>query len=85
MSTGQHFDIYNYDDTVSLYDTIVYNDDPEHGSVCFKTTLIGVHPSYRLKIYKNGILSFRPLGDEEIKYKLNNVDNNLILIIMDKD
>ena len=82
LSNGQEIEIWDYDDIVSLYDTLVYNDDPDHGFITFKTTLIGINPSYRLKIYKNGILSFRPLGEREKNYKLNICEDILSLKIL---
>ncbi len=80
MSTGEKIEVYDFDMSVSLYDTIIYNDDIEHGSICFKTNIINMMPPYRLKLYKNGIISFRSLGDKEIYYNITIQSNTIQLV-----
>jgi len=81
LSCGIDINIYDFDNIIALYDTLIYNDDPEHGSLCFKTSLVNINPCYRLKIYKNGTLSFRAIGDKEEFYKLIIEDNKLSLSV----
>ena len=82
LNNDHDFIVFDSDDKGnSLYDTFIYNDDPEHGILCFRTNLIDSIPIYRLKIFTNGIISFREIGGIEKYYKLN-VNNNLTLQIM---
>lgn len=80
LSLGETVNIYDYDDSVALYDTLIYNDDMEHGVLCFKTCLVGINPCFRLKIYKNGIISFRALGTKDNMYRLVFSDGEINLI-----
>lgn len=66
----------DYNNSLALYDTLLYDID----NIYFKTLFINIQPCYRLKIYKNGYIYFRPLGEIEQIYKLTIVDNELLLI-----
>ena len=62
-------------DILSLYETYVYDDD-----LLFKTKHVNATPSYRLFVYKNGQIEFRPTGYPSKKYKLD-ISNNILKLI----
>ena len=67
------------DDNEALYDTIVYDGTPEHNTLLFKTRLVNDLTIYRLIIYTNGQLVFRPIGGRETVYRLN-LDDKTVMI-----
>lgn len=77
VGSDTDIDVCDFDDNIAaLYDTLLYDND----NVYFKTLFVGIQPCYRLKIYKNGIITFRPLGEAEQMYKLT-VDNEKLVLI----
>ncbi|ARF09206.1 hypothetical protein Catovirus_2_155 [Catovirus CTV1] len=79
VGNKDNIDFCDFDDesNIALYDTLLYDND----NLYFKTSLIGIEPSYRLKIYKDGSINFRPIGDKEQVYTLNADNDNLWLVL----
>ena len=80
VGNKDNIDFCDFDDesNIALYDTLLYDND----NLYFKTSLIGIEPSYRLKIYKDGSINFRPIGDKEQVYTLNADNDNLWLVLI---
>lgn len=67
------------EDTNALYETILYDNDESCGTAAIKSELVNGQPIYMIKVYTSGIVKFRPIGQEETRYKLNIVDDMLTL------
>ena len=59
------------EDSLPLYDCLLYKGDPKFSTLVFKTTHRNVEPCYRLIIHDTGDIIFRVIGGREYKYKLN--------------
>lgn len=68
------------DDNLALYETLIYEGYPSHALPIFKTKLIDDTAIYRMIIYTNGEISFRPIGEKETQYKLVYENGQLRLI-----
>ena len=64
----------------ALYEVLVYEGSPESSHIIFKTKLLNDTPIYRMCIYTSGVITFRPIGSTERKYKLSVLNNNIVLI-----
>jgi hypothetical protein len=63
--------VYEAEDVLALYETILYHGNIEHGYAVFKTKLVGSLPLYRLNVYNEGtVLKFREIGQLEKLYEL---------------
>lgn len=54
----------------ALYDTLVYEGAPDSANLIMKTTLVNDTPLYRLSVFTSGDIKFRPIGSNELSYKL---------------
>ncbi|QKF93740.1 hypothetical protein QKU48_gp0282 [Fadolivirus algeromassiliense] len=67
-------------DISALYDTFIYD---EYNNLIFKSTSHDEYSIYRIKIFSNGDIFFRPIGYSEHKYKIEyNVSGDLCLSIV---
>ena len=63
-------------DVCALYDTYIY----DHNMLCFKSSAQNNDSCYRIKLYSNGNIIFRPIGYSEQNYKLIlDNDDNIVL------
>jgi hypothetical protein len=69
----------NRDDHMALYETLIYEGSPEDASLLFKTKLLNDTPIYRLFVYTNGNIIFRPIGEKEFKYQINYKNDSIII------
>jgi hypothetical protein len=78
------YDIKIYDgdameSSTPLYDTLLYENNIADEYPFYKVSFINIEPIYRLKIYKSGEITFRPIGSKQYNYKLRIVNENLVL------
>ena len=64
-------------DITALYDTYIYNVD---NKLIFKSNSSDDSAIYRIRIYPDGHIYFRPIGHQEKKYNLKVIDNEIILV-----
>lgn len=69
----------NYQSEISIYDIFLYNDDINHGSLYLRTKTVGIEPCYRIKLYIDGTILFRPIGMNDIIYNIITNNNELII------
>lgn len=73
--------IFDRETNHALYDTLIYEGNPSSANLIMKTTLVNDYPLYRLCIFTSGDIKFRPIGSNEMSYKLNyDATHGLILI-----
>jgi hypothetical protein len=70
--------IYNIEDTIASYETLIYNKDISSGDLVFKSKMNSKFILYRLRIYESGEIAFRPISSSEQYYKLFLDDKNNI-------
>lgn len=61
---------------ISLYDLILYD---ESNNIILATSFKNYIPMYRINLYKNGFLTFRPISETLKTYIIKVIDNKLVL------
>ena len=72
--------VYDRDDILALYDTIIYNGVPSESNLIAKTTLINDNVIYRLCVYTSGDIKFRSIGSNDLNFQIENVKDEIKLI-----
>lgn len=75
QSIDIHINNYVDEEIMALYDTYIYDD-----SLIFKSNSIDSSSIYRMRIYKNGDIYFRPIGYSERKFNLS-VNNGIMKVV----
>ena len=71
--------IFERDDILALYDALIYEGTIEKSKLLLKTSLINDNILYRIVIFTDGSIKFRPIGECEKLYKLKyDANKNLI-------
>ncbi len=71
-------EIEEMEDSIPLYDCILYKGDLKFSTMVFKTTHRNVEPCYRLIIHDSGDIIFRVIGGREYKYKINSEEDLML-------
>ena len=87
VNQNVNINIVESDDYPALFDTLIYEGDPENGKLVFMSSCKeNVKLMYRLLIYTTGEFYFRPTGEDIKKHKICFTDENqLILNIINND
>ena len=58
-------------ETMALYETLIYKTNDDENKLIFKTKLVNDSPIYRLCIFTDGTIKFRAIGNKESVYQLD--------------